>query len=1274
MEGIRATTGGFMQRRLSRLYNDTKKSSDFVQEPTKAPEDPEIKSLFRKLRIQKDRVSVWGLEWTDPNQADEIDSSLSKAGLSEVVHSILSRVRETLSELDALWKSYTNPLGTVSEKSSGDRKTPFVTWDKAVFADAIADLTQSVDTLYDLSRTRSSGHMSSRSKLEKSMASTEELRPFESTRMQTPQEIDPKTLTNIRAMQAEPMTESRANLPPRDIVFMSKQAWSDLSQHIGRQPFAPLLLEYATFDSIYSVTGIMPPMSRFEKLSAGLQQDSQRAPGTWIGLPRLLGYFEDLEHSRLGLVYHFPPNFNAVSFENFTQNPLYNVCTLADLLSRPDFEPTLEAKFRLASNLVNTVFDLHARGITHGCIIDKNVSFCNMATPDLTTGPGEVDIRRPLVSSFDLFPDAPSDEEPVSPSLPLFRHPLDPRTTPASPINDKMDSRILDLYSLAMVLLSIGLWTKLENLVPDPSQPIPESVLNQLGIRCSSMYKRAVETCWTAVDTQLQGVAADEELLSAVQVTVTRCLDSCAILDNMNSLEDRLNLDLGKTTVSPVGTPTRQSISGPSKDAQPFRPSVDAHRSSFDTKAPVSEPSPAPRSYPSAAEEKRQLARKEVAAAPAPAPADLPAELPAETKAAKPPSTKTRLYPQIPLPPDAVERWNTFVMPQVNQALRHFYRKHREESVEVSLESIGSSPTRTQPTVLVVCTSVSKVKAILTRKMGELFDGKSGFGLKVCKGQVMRSRKQSGDVKRSAAHDDDDDDDDGEGGIKAANPDFQARPNNGASIGAWVGDRHLPPVSLGGLVMVDDKPYGMTVHHMVDDPEEIYKHAKAQDPAMRSMARDADDVRFDWYAESSAESSSGEDYACEFSESESGAYSETDVTSEDSEEDSGDESEGEYDQPGDIPGVEPGCGEGYIITQPAMDDVDEEFYPSEETANEDHLDSFTVGEVYASSGIKRREQNGLIHEIDWALFEFAPERLPDDNTIPRIQSKQLSPSYGKFPSKHGKFMHPMTVAPTSALPGLEVQCMARTSGLQTGLILPALTSVKIFGRVTPSHTYQVSSAAAETPAELAGDSKKLAMGIPGDSGAWVVERAHGRVCGHVLAWSGRKRVAYICPMDVMLLDIAEALEAREVGLPGGEPVVSLRDRHGEEEEEEDEDEDEGTYREDEPSSSPFLDPKDDDLDVVSEEGDDDELPVLVRLRAPPRRRVENRKGEEQEKQQQQQQQQKQQQQQQKQEEQKQEGSPEEGREKLASDDNHELSRRMESMGIGRSRRGIGMCS
>ena len=67
------------------------------------------------------------------------------------------------------------------------------------------------------------------------------------------------------------------------------------------------------------------------------------------------------------------------------------------------------------------------------------------------------------------------------------------------------------------------------------------------------------------------------------------------------------------------------------------------------------------------------------------------------------------------------------------------------------------------------------------------------------------------------------------------------------------------------------------------------------------------------------------------------------------------------------------------------------------------------------------------------------------------------------------------------------------------------------------------------------------MGIPGDSGAWVVDRQQGQLCGHVLAWSQRKRVAYICPMDVIMLDMAQTLEASEVCLPGGGPVVTLRE-------------------------------------------------------------------------------------------------------------------------------------
>lgn len=41
----------------------------------------------------------------------------------------------------------------------------------------------------------------------------------------------------------------------------------------------------------------------------------------------------------------------------------------------------------------------------------------------------------------------------------------------------------------------------------------------------------------------------------------------------------------------------------------------------------------------------------------------------------------------------------------------------------------------------------------------------------------------------------------------------------GASIGAFRGE-HLPPVSLGGIVLIDGEPYGLTVHHMLDAPSE----------------------------------------------------------------------------------------------------------------------------------------------------------------------------------------------------------------------------------------------------------------------------------------------------------------------------------------------------------------------------------------------------------------------------------------------------------------------
>lgn len=55
--------------------------------------------------------------------------------------------------------------------------------------------------------------------------------------------------------------------------------------------------------------------------------------------------------------------------------------------------------------------------------------------------------------------------------------------------------------------------------------------------------------------------------------------------------------------------------------------------------------------------------------------------------------------------------------------------------------------------------------------------------------------------------------------------------------------------------------------------------------------------------------------------------------------------------------------------------------------------------------------------------------------------------------------------------------------------------------------------------------------VGGDSGAWVIDNASGRVCAHVLAWSARNNIAYIAPMEILLNDMTHVLGA-DVTLPG----------------------------------------------------------------------------------------------------------------------------------------------
>lgn len=553
------------------MYIDTKSSYDFVKEPVQSAEDPELMSLHRKLRIQKDRLVSWGLEWSDPSQSPDIDESINKAGLSELVGSVMSTIQDIIAEAEPLWQSSKRKLvdEKTSEKSGLDRKASLIVWDKSRFQDLVRDLTMSIDTLYDLSRTRQSARKPPALKSKESSGSIQARSPateekmFESTRMQTPQQIDPKSLIWPRDLKAVPS----GTLPPakyfRQIVFMRRPtSHSESRIHGASIPIVPVLMEHAPYDPIYSITGITPSLTRFEKLFAALSQTYISSSRMLSGMLHLIGYYEEPENSRFCLLYALPTNFGPVDI----QSPrIPSISNLSDLLYSRSYEPTLEVKFRLANNVTNAVLDLHTKGVVHGNVVSSNILFLkyqNKGRLELR----DVNMRQSFLTSADLFSDYATDgsDTPSDPSVRLHRHPLDPRNTRYTHLTS--DSKTLDLYSLAVLLLEIGLWTSLSDIFPNAST-VPENTataFKRLASRCGSLYVKAVQACWHAVEEELSQKARPDVMLQKIRWKVTKALDTCCAIDELDdSTEDGDDSPPMLSTPSRSNTPQRKPTSGP---------------------------------------------------------------------------------------------------------------------------------------------------------------------------------------------------------------------------------------------------------------------------------------------------------------------------------------------------------------------------------------------------------------------------------------------------------------------------------------------------------------------------------------------------------------------------------------------------------------------------------------------------------------------------------------------------------------------------------------
>ena len=1160
--------GNYLHRRLTKLYSDTKQSYETatVASKTTADEDPILKALHREFRIQKDRLLAWGLQWSDSNAAPspdvEIDQKLDQAGLGPVVASVMSNIQKLLVESEMIQNPQASFQEDMSRGQLDSKPSParneLSSDNIAKSQSLLSQLITCIDSLYKLSESRRT--LSTGSHMEKA-----------SKESSTKDYPDPASLTSLKApscrssseagngsqielfirqdklfiesscitLALDPTLESERPPPYEEVMPLEKTRLAgmlDVNRLTNEQQLAfevdgnypmPVIVEYLSTLAHGDNTLADPyrPALRYVRQIFDRQSSPEISHN---GSLRLLGYTIDISNTRHGFVYRLSlRKYPRVGGElPIVSNLRAVIPSKRDDTDQPS--PNLEDRFRLAFNILLSMLHWSIRGLRHENLNSSHIVMLldQIAEQDGSgrSGTPVFDIRRPYL--LHSPPELETSDRMKGLSASIYRHANDACVRGAG------RPWAFDIYSFGLVLLEIGLWTPISRLwKPKYSRPTFTSRIRNLYVpklasRCGTAYMRVVQTCINApdlfeADSSNATPTEKEQVWCSYMIQVGRGLSRCCAID----------VD---------GPPCEPDLA--------YFERLNDERCSWNSLQTLD---------PADSTKATHHASRSSANAVATSHAGTTLE-PSIVSEVQP--TILKKWNDIDIPQDRLDQWNTYLMPRISKVLQKALDSSRE-SCSASLMMVGKTPETAQTTICIQCMSVEKVRDCLKRN----FRCKNGWGLVVLRGGVRRSGKarRKGTSRGSARS-----------SLQPAQPEksaYQQKPQSGASIGAFRDNKHLPPVSFGGAILVDGQPYGMTVHHMLDAPsddeEEVCKEGTGD--VQRSAANESEAWFSDLHAQP-ARQHYAEDLAeptdlLEVSDDESecstirpdyidldsgnggfwfagdmdGLPGLEDGFESDSEEENSSDLDDDGDDEdrasvGDIVGIDPADEEEIYVTQPAIDDVDDDFFPCVEDRDDDHLASHSLGYVHASSGIRRVVIGDVKQEIDWALIKIRDERLAVGNTIHRrlTESKRSRKAKGRTdpaPSfaQQASVTNLTAIAPSSTLSRLPVQCHGRTSGLQSGRISPALALVKLHGRTSFSSSWVVEGGG---------------FGIPGDSGAWIYDPQTGRLCGHVLAWGRQSRTAYMAPMDLLFEDIKRRLGADKVELPGSGDLGSAASR------------------------------------------------------------------------------------------------------------------------------------
>ncbi|KAL0258117.1 hypothetical protein SLS55_007289 [Diplodia seriata] len=1127
-----------LPRRLTKLYADTKQ--DINDEQAKLENVPELNALHRRFRIQRDRLIAWGLEWSDNSSAasqGSIDESVAQAGLTETVTSVLGTIQDILDEADRIRDAGgQSPSGTKSKPSSPNSWTPA---DKTRYEDLARDLTTSIDTLYDLSRARRISAVGTPSQDPKPHLAKSESLP--STPFKTPFLDDDYTESSLTLVSPPTVsssaveTESIPKIDPSCLILPEEEpppyesigvpSCTRLIGHFRRSQSStnpwrfesgdvvtiPVLIEYAGFDPVYRMNELSPPLDRVENLldvlARGVGRFGEGSDAPAFGTLKCVGYFEDLSQPRFGFVFELPSfvysgltrSLRPSEFQAMRPVTLLSVLqsSAKNNVAVPNI-PALEKRFRIALNLVLSFSKLHASGFVHKDVNSSNILLFRKPKEPGNTGSSkhpQYELQSPYVCSFDIFSEF--NVEVQSTGSNIYRHPHDPRAqTPAQ----SNYAPHFDMYGLALILLEIGLWIPLCDIfkakytLADFKLRLEDIWIRRLAGKCGTAYMQAVRECFSAADRQLSSTDT-----TVVYDRVLGRLHRCTLLDDA----DPYPYDLGHhLTTSPSPSPSLlkrvhdQGLGMKRAKLQKRNAAEFTERFSHEHSKPVLshgtiiEGNPEltaflalSRSHESGirgggdslAPKNHDYghgihARSRGTLAPADNVADAAKTIQRAWRRSRGKMTFREYKKKV-----------VIIQTQWRERKARLTSASHEEQPQMLHRAVTDNYPAPDVNITIddmnVQTSIKlkQQKSAAKRKLvvQPLWRPTPSIAaewdqtilprlMRICE-RVLRDSPESSSIDLF--------------GIGPSPLDAKA------TIVVTCASTAKVKAALAKKFSYDRAVFDLKVHKGKIKRSKLTRSTRRRRAPYRSMMdEDEDEIpALNGCSQPLLQDLPDIPQAFEISDDEDFDDSTSSYAYDSADEDFSDsESEATSSEPGDIPGIEAGDGEEILITQPAIDDVEDDFFPCEEDRDEDHLDSHELGHVHASSGIRRWNRDGVVHEIDWSLLKLKDERLQPYNLV---------------------------------------------QGGKKYCAQPAKLCPKLVDPVDRRHSKPEED---EYPSQVA----KAEDLVGGDSGAWVIDNEHGRICGHVLAWCDRNHVAYICPMQVLLEDIKRTLGAERVLLPG----------------------------------------------------------------------------------------------------------------------------------------------